>query len=103
MKGYDVLIRNNETGEVRRYHENLEWHEWSLFWWTDGNFGCDCNRYAEFERAGGRPESELMAERWKCGQSKFDVIKAIFPDGSEIEIDGDGVKSSNESSNGKVK
>lgn len=85
MTGYDVLIQKNATGEIRRQHEDLEWHEWTLYWWTDGNFGCDCNREWEFQRAAGEP----LTEDPKCGYTKYRVIKAIFPDGKEIEIDGE--------------
>jgi hypothetical protein len=41
---YTVAIRNNETGEVRMYRTEITWHEHAEFLWTDGNFGCDCNR-----------------------------------------------------------
>jgi hypothetical protein len=86
---YDVLIRNNKTGEVRTRHMSLPWFEYSLYWWTEGNFGCDCNRYLEFERAGERTDDPINDEL-VCGDGKdrhYSVIMAIFPDGKEETID----------------
>ena len=80
---YDVLIRKNATGEVRTSHQDLPWKEHSLWSWTEGNFGCDCNRKLQFERAG----KEEGAEDYECGHSAYTVIKAIFPDGKELAID----------------
>lgn len=53
--GYTVSITDTTTGETReRTYDDLgEWDEGSEYWWTDGNFGCDCNRGLEFGRAGG--------------------------------------------------
>lgn len=46
------------------------------FWWTDGNFGCDCNRKIEWCRAHGMSE-ERIAELWKdgfpCGDSAYEA------------------------------
>lgn len=80
---YDVLIRHNSTGEVRKSHQDLEWRKGSHWWWTEGNFGCDCNRKLEFQRAGGVE----LADCESCGQKAYTVIKAIFPDGTELAID----------------
>lgn len=82
---YTVTIRKNATGETRVYDcSDLEWREHSLFWWTDGNFGCDCNRELSFERAGG---SDPDIDAVKCGDGAFTVLHADFPDGSRIIID----------------
>lgn len=85
--GYEVAIRKNSTGETRKYQVDLEWHESSLFWWTEGNFGCDCNRGTEFLRAGGEPTDDY---EHVCGDTKYSVLWARFPNGEEITIDGDG-------------
>lgn len=38
------------------------WHD--VFWWTEGNMGCDCNRHLTFERAHGREPAD---EELVCG------------------------------------
>jgi hypothetical protein len=82
---YKVEIKNNETGEVRtRDMRDILWHEYSDWWWTEGNFGCDCNRHLEFERAAGtEPDFDSAA----CGHEKYTAIKAILQDGTEILLD----------------
>lgn len=82
---YFVLIRNNETKETRKYEIEIDWKESDLFWWTDGNFGCDGNRELCFKRAAGEdtPGDE------KCGKGKYTVIEVILPNGESITIDGD--------------
>ena len=67
-------IRKNTTGEVRV----AEVEDWlvdghrnpSVYNWTDGNFGCDCNREILFDRAGGGdPDPMDMA----CTEGRFSV------------------------------
>lgn len=80
---YRVLLRRNADGIERWAQEDLPWHE-GFFWWTEGNFSCDCNRYLEFERAvGGDPDIDDAA----CGEGAYSAIKAQFPDGREIKLD----------------
>lgn len=92
MMAYRVRIRNNETGEVRVTHHDLTWHASSLFWWIDGNFGCDWNRGAEFQRAAGVPEADIV---WECGNEKYTAIDATLDDGTVIPIDEIGAKDDN--------
>jgi len=40
------------------------------FWWSEGNFACDCNRYLEFERGLGKEPDEKLA---KCSNDKYVV------------------------------
>lgn len=92
---YKVAIRKNETGEVRiRTIEGLDWHKADggddMYWWTEGNFGCDCNRELEFERAGGN-DPNLGT---KCGDERYSVLYAELPDGTRIEIDTDDAATS---------
>ena len=70
---YVAHITNTETGETRvRGMGTTLFHEHSIFWWGHGNFECDCNRAAEFIRAGGR-EIEV-AEDWpSCGSGRYRV------------------------------
>jgi hypothetical protein len=83
---YDILIRKNATGEIRRYTLNgCKWEGDSDLWWlTDGNYGCDCNRFLAFERAGGiEPDWETA----KCGDGAYSILSAILPSGEKIDID----------------
>jgi hypothetical protein len=82
---YTVRIRRNSTMEIRQMVEKLSWEEHSKWWWTEGNFGCDCNRSLEFERASD-PD---FYEKPQCGQGAFTVIDVTLEDGTVIPIDGD--------------
>jgi hypothetical protein len=86
---YQVLIRRNADGIERLRTIDLDWGQFDgegdgdLFWWTEGNMGCDGNRETEFERAAGNErEGEHV-----CSEGKYTVVKAILPDGREIPID----------------
>ena len=82
-KMYKVAIRKNETGEIRLCEQNLEWDEHSDSWWTEGNMSCDCNRFLEFERAGGKnPEWDSA----KCSKGKYSALYAELPDGTKIKL-----------------
>ncbi len=77
---YIIEIRKNSTGEVRLIKQGMKWHENSEFFWTEGNYACDCNRHNEF--VGGEGGLEFP-----CGSVEYTVIRAIFEDGSEIKLD----------------
>jgi hypothetical protein len=86
---YKVLIRRNSDRQERwQTMSNLDWDDHSVFWWTEGNFGCDCNRHMQFQRAGDEPIETDHA----CSESAYSVIKAVLPDGTEIAIDEDEQK-----------
>ena len=55
----DVHIRNNATGETRIYRDDFSGSDepFDVWQWTDGNYGCDCNRSLFFMRAGGESPS----------------------------------------------
>lgn len=78
---YHVAIRNNETGEVRMYRHDLAWDD-DLYQWTEGNYGCDCNRRLFWYRANGDEAEEII-----CGETAFSALYAELPDGTRIEID----------------
>jgi hypothetical protein len=86
---YVAVIRRVADGETRRRQVNFEWDteaesEGDWFNWAEGNYSCDCNRYLEFERAGGeRPRVGSTASL--CGDSAYQVIRFEFPDGSAID------------------
>ncbi len=81
---YVVKIRDNATKEIRSALQDFDWSDSSLFWWTEGNFGCDCNRMDEFKRAGGELCTDNEAE---CSHQKYSVLDATLPDGTVIAID----------------
>ncbi|MGC3959585.1 MAG: hypothetical protein QM813_17045 [Verrucomicrobiota bacterium] len=84
---YKVAIRDNDTDEIRLYEmEGCDWEDGSLFFWTDGNFGCDCNRRDLFLRAAGiEPDDESP-----CGNVAYSALYAELPDGSKVPIDMEG-------------
>lgn len=73
-----VLMRDNLTGETKWVPLDLAWYDHSMFFWTEGNFSCDCNRGMLFYG------DDFDC---KCGHRRFVVFKAHFPDGSETDID----------------
>lgn len=83
----DVVVRKNSTGEVKRIRTDLEWFDHSHFFWTEGNFSCDCNRHHVFHWDKEPPRKQ---EKFKCGHTAYTVIKVIFPDGTEQLIDEEG-------------
>lgn len=81
---YHVAIRCNETGEIRMYRYDLEWDD-DEFMWTDGNYGCDCNRHLFFNRAKGIEPEDARP----CGEERYSVLYAELPNGIRIPIDED--------------
>lgn len=49
------------------------------FQWTDGNFGCDCNRALFFARAGKEPDPEI-----KCGHTYRVVAPRWLTDEGDV-------------------
>lgn len=88
---YKVLIRKNATGEERFYSmDDIEWDESSEFWWTEGNFGCDCNRGSSFLRAGGpgpADDPHWNSADFECGDTAYTCLYAVLEDGTRIELD----------------
>lgn len=82
---YKVKIKNNETGESVWHEEICEWHESSMFWWTEGNMSCDCNRELCFLRAKDL-ETEDSFDNTKCGDSKYSIESIQLKDGTLIEV-----------------
>lgn len=81
----EVRLKKNINGEVRDIPYNLDWMEGdegdSMYFWREGNFGCDCNRsdiwYGEQEV---RPDVE-------CGHKAFAVIHVRLDDGRIVAVD----------------
>jgi hypothetical protein len=79
---YKVYIRKNDTGEVRARDTGFEWDDSSYFFWTGGNFGCDCNLEREFLRAGD--EEVNFNEDFLCGTYRYTPMYALLSSGKII-------------------
>lgn len=66
-RGYRYQIRDTQTGETRLSGFKSDTAEPRAFWWLEGNYGCDCNRKLDFERAGGREPDD---DETPCSQDK---------------------------------
>lgn len=88
---YVIVLRNNATGEERRYADGFDWDDEDVFtfMWTEGNYGCDCNRELFFGYAGGE-KRDLGTEL--CGSERYTALYAEREDGSRIELDAPGEK-----------
>lgn len=62
-----------------------------IYWWTDGNYGCDCNRALEWIRATGREPTDEEYDAADCspfdGPQRYVVDFVELPDGQRIPID----------------
>lgn len=81
---YKVAIRNNLTGEVRVHNDKYEWGESSDFLWTEGNYGCDCNRHLFFERTGGREPDDTEDG---CSSWRYTIDYVELEDGTRIKLE----------------
>ncbi len=90
---FTVTIRNNETGEIKIHHDTYDWEdnnhgeyftsafEGFTYQWTEGNFGCDCNR-AIFMYGYDKEQQR------SCTSGLFDIIKIVDESGNEYSTDG---------------
>ena len=72
-----AVLRRNSTGEVREHAAYYSGDEGWEFQWTEGNFGCDCNRALFFARAKGEPDPDQ-----ECGGEAYTLLELRRPDGS---------------------
>lgn len=73
MIGYTARIRRNSDGLLREDdgHEVPERErnvELVRFMWTEGNYGCDCNRALFFAHAAGEEDPDVA-----CGEGLYSV------------------------------
>lgn len=73
---YSVSMTDMNTRETKIIPMDIPWQESSFFWWTEGNFSCDCNRSLTFYPGVGYP----------CGDGRFKVNYFEFPDGKRCSI-----------------
>lgn len=80
---YPIAVKDTKTGEVRRMDFPLYGHddrgtkpEDNLFWWSEGNFGCDCNRGDLFKDIGG--EERSLAADCNSGPNRYLVNAGEF-------------------------
>lgn len=80
---YAVEITRVATGQTVTHHEAGDWDDDATdYLWTDGNYGCDCNRALFFGRAGGN----LEGDPGDCGMERF-TCSGVRPDGARFVID----------------
>ena len=53
-----ITITKKRTGEAVSYEEDGMIDDNVKFLWTEGNYGCDCNRGLFFHRAKGLPDTD---------------------------------------------
>lgn len=82
MESYDAHITDTTTGETRTYVCEHPWEQHSDFLWSEGNFGCDCNRALFFARAAGEDDDIDLP----CGETRFRV-RITGPNGKELYRD----------------
>lgn len=86
-----VDILNTATGETRTLLEKGAWVETRIpgdvdqadgivFWWTEGNGGCDCNRGSAFERAGGADKDEQDFADFPCHAESQYLVRVTIDD-----------------------
>ena len=83
LKPYFVTMRDMETQEERTFSmDGIEWGDGSDFWWSEGNYSCDCNRHLEFQEAktGVRP----MDDNISCNGERYTVICIKLEDGTKV-------------------
>ena len=77
-----AIITDRVTGQVARHDIGHPWEDIDGYMWSDGNYGCDCNRSLFFARARGEDD----AEHEECGETRFHV-EIVGPDGARLYID----------------
>ncbi len=82
MIKYEAHITDGKTGETVVEQSGYSYTESDLIYlWSDGNYGCDCNREMMFCRAKDMPEPEEK----ECTEERFKV--KLFVDGHKIYED----------------
>lgn len=90
---FTLRLKKNSTGEIRCYEwtiNDAEWDDGQAHYFTEGNFGCDCNRRLMFEFwAVEKKTPPEEFDRYTCGHVAYTIIDVTLPDGSVLPVDGD--------------
>lgn len=94
---YTVEIREVATGEIVTREYPYEWVSdsdpadepgaGSLFWWTDGNFGCASNRNLDFWRGKGVNDEEVRRREAPCScqeEAQPYIVRITLSDGQIV-------------------
>lgn len=85
---YKVTLKDTQTGEVRTITQTFGYPEFDVndpenehhvwYYWEEGNYACDCNRYSVFHNGG---------TDYPCNSedNRFELIDLEFEDGSQSE------------------
>lgn len=89
LEPYTATIKDRRTGEIVSAPQPRAtgWGEGSEYFWSDGNFGCDCNRHIVFETAKGNdPDAEdcpCVSEDFPAG-GRYVVLSIRLESGEEV-------------------
>ncbi len=83
---YNVLIYDVQWDEVCPRHFSDSWYgpgegEDYEFWWSDGNFSCDCNRALQCGYSRGLDYGEIPTF---CGERWYRILSIITSDGEYV-------------------
>lgn len=82
---YTATIVDKVASESRVFEDDTEASEEAMEYnWSEGNYGCDCNRSLFFARAAGLSDPTDTP----CGHSRYSVAELVLDDGRRIQIDG---------------
>lgn len=84
-----IIITDTSTGETRSFVDKFDWHDASEFLWSEGNYGCDCNRHLFFARAANDGEPDV-----ECGDGRF-AIRITAPDGRVLYDETENIPGTN--------
>lgn len=77
---YKVTLRRLSDGLEKTIVDDLDWHDSSLYWWSEGNMGCDCNRASTFGDVDLSQDIEV-----ECSTSKYLLIKIELSTGQVFD------------------
>lgn len=75
---FSVILRDAKTRE-KRIVDGGVFGETTLFQWTEGNYGCDCNRANEFDNG------TLYDADEPCGEGRYILEAFVFSPGGDDE------------------
>jgi hypothetical protein len=85
---YTVTLQNRATGEELACSIDMGWQPHSLYWWSQGNYGCDCNRASVW--LGQVKRSLPVTDDGDfcyliCAGDNFALLKIELPDGTAFD------------------